>query len=55
MTASPKVARVADFVLRQFKAHQLKWAKKGGAAVPPLFVGVQGPQGSGEHFHYKRL
>jgi len=48
MSTSPKVSRVAEFVLRQLKAHQLKWAKKEASAIPPLFVGVQGPQGSGE-------
>lgn len=50
MTTPPKVSRVAaEFVLRQHKAHQLKWAKKEASAIPPLFVGVQGPQGSGGH------
>lgn len=37
----------AAFILAQLEQHRAK--AKEGEVVPPLFVGVQGPQGCGKH------
>lgn len=40
------VQLVADFVQSQLQAHRAKYSNAG--SPPPLFLGVQGPQGCGE-------
>ncbi|SCZ99522.1 BZ3500_MvSof-1268-A1-R1_Chr3-1g06061 [Microbotryum saponariae] len=46
-----RVAKLAtDFILARLAQHRSSWTAKNGPAqpTPPLFVGVQGPQGSGK-------
>ncbi|WVQ83936.1 hypothetical protein IAT38_006080 [Cryptococcus sp. DSM 104549] len=43
----PKVEQAAKFVLHHLDQHRSAW-KSRGTQCPPLFVGVQGPQGAGK-------
>ena len=47
MTLPETVTRAARFIAKQLEAHKARMALKSASAVPPMFVGIQGPQGSG--------
>lgn len=49
----PAVYAMANHVSNCFKAHRARFAARSN--FPPLFVGVQGPQGSGKTFLTSRL
>ncbi|KIP04100.1 hypothetical protein PHLGIDRAFT_110071 [Phlebiopsis gigantea 11061_1 CR5-6] len=53
MDSLPQVKHMSEHVLRQLALHRERQA--GRSAIPPLFVAVQGPQGSGKTFLTTRL
>jgi D-glycerate 3-kinase len=46
---------MADHVLRQISVHRERYATLTDGVLPPLLVGVQGPQGSGKTFLSNKL
>lgn len=52
MDSLPQVVHMSEHVLRQLALHR---ERRTGSVTPPLFVAVQGPQGSGKTFLTTRL